>query len=159
MHACIELDMDGPTSDTFLARCLDEGIHETEGIDLGLEIVVEHGLEGGHLRIHDHDVGSDACLAQGDTLVGYGHSKVIDTLILQRFGYLHGSCTIAIGLDHAHHLGVGLEERAEVIEVLDHRIEVDLEDGLVDLLLQLLRNLVETKGTGSLQEDEFIAEP
>ena len=31
---------------------------------LRLQVVIEHSLEGGHLRIHDHDVAGDAVLAQ-----------------------------------------------------------------------------------------------
>ena len=142
--------MYGPTCDTFLTSRLNEGIHQSEAIHLRLQVVVEHGLEGCHLRIHNHDIGCDSCLAEGDTLIGHSHSEIIHTLILQRLGYLHSTSAIGIGLDHAHHLGIGLQERAIVIQILHHRIEVHLEDGFMHFLLQLLRNLIETKGTSTL---------
>ena len=82
VHARIELDMYGPARDTFLTSGLDECVHQTEGIDLGLQVVVEHGLEGRHLRVHDHDIGGDACLTERNTLVGHGHGEIIDTLVL-----------------------------------------------------------------------------
>ena len=82
VHACVKLDMYGPSRNTFLAGCLDESIQQTEGVDLRLKIVVEHGLEGRHLGIHNHDVGSDACLAEGDTLVGHRHSEIVHTMVL-----------------------------------------------------------------------------
>ena len=79
-------------------------------------------------------------------------------MVLQGLGYLHGPGAITVGLDHAHHLRVGLQERAVVIEVIDQRIEVDFEDGLVYLLLQLFRNLVKAEAAGALQQDEFVAQ-
>ena len=127
--------MHRPAGDTLLAGCLDEGIEQTEAIYLGLQVVIEHGLEGGHLGVHNHDIGGDASLTQGNTLVGHCHCEVVNTVILQGFGYLDSTCSIGIGLDHAHHLGFGLHERAIEVEILDHGIEVNLEDGLVHLLL------------------------
>ena len=158
MHTRVELDMYGPTRDTLLTGSLDQRIHQTEGIHLRLQVVVEHRLEGRHLRVHDHDIGGDASLTERDTLVGHSHGEIIDTLILQGLGDLHSTSTIAVGLDHAHHLRIGLQERTEIVQVLHHGIEVHLEDGLVDLLLQLLRDLVETKRTGAFQQDQFVAQ-
>ena len=157
MHASIKLDMHGPAGDTFLARCLDEGVEQTETVDLGLEVVVEHGLKGGHLGIHDHDIGGDAGLAEGDTLVGHRHSEIVDMVILQCLGNLHRTCTIAVGLNHAHHLRLGLQERTVIVQVLHHGIEIHLKDCLMHLLFQLLRNLVEAETTGTLQQNQFVA--
>ena len=82
VHTRVEFDMDGPTCDTLLTGSLDKGIHQTEGIDFGFEVIIKHGLEGCHLRIHDHDIGGNAGLAEGDTLVGHSHSEIVDALIL-----------------------------------------------------------------------------
>ena len=51
----------------------DEGVHQTEGVDLGFQVVVEHGLEGRHLGVHHHNVLRDTVAAQRDALVGHGH--------------------------------------------------------------------------------------
>ena len=158
VHACIELYMYGPACDTLLTGCLDESIHQTERVDLRLEIVVEHGLEGGHLWIHDHDVGGDAGFAEGDALIGNCHSEIVDTVILQGLGNLHSTSAIGVGLDHTDHLRLGFQERTVVVQIIHHSVEVHLEDGLVDFLLQLFGNLIKAKRTGSLQEDEFIVE-
>ena len=88
VHASVELDVYGIVGDALLLGCLDEGLEQTERIDLGLEVVVEHGLEGGHLGVHHHDVGGDAVLAQGDTLVGDSHSQIVYAVVLQGLGYL-----------------------------------------------------------------------
>ena len=156
MHAGVELDMYGPAGDTLLTGCLDKCVHQTERIDLRLEIVVEHGLEGGHLGIHDHDVGGDAGLTERHTLVGHSHGEIVYTMILQRLGYLYGTRTIAVSLDHTHHLRLRLQERTVVVQVVDHGIEIHLKDGLVHLLFQLFRNLVEAERTGTLQQDQLI---
>ena len=78
-------------------------------------------------------------------------------MLLQRLGYLNGSCAIGVGLDHAYHLSFGFHERAIVVKILDHCIEVNLENSLVNLLFKLLRNQVETKRTGALEQNHFIA--
>ena len=79
-------------------------------------------------------------------------------MILKGLGYLNGSCTIGIGLNHANHLGLRLHERAVVIKILDNGVEVYLEDGLVNLLLELLGDEVETKRTGSLEQNHLITQ-
>ena len=158
VHTRIELDVYGPACDTLFASSLNQCIHQSEGVDLRLQIVVEHRLESRHLRIHNHDVGGDASLTERHTLIGHSHCEIIDTMVLQRLGNLNGTCAIGISLDHTHHLRLGLQERAIVVEILHNGIEIHLKDGLVNLLLQLFRNLVETKRTGSLQQDELIAQ-
>ena len=82
VHTSIELDMYGPTRNTLLLSSMDEGIHQTERIHLGFEVVVEHGLEGRHLRVHNHNILRDAIPAQGSTLVSHGDSEVVDTMVL-----------------------------------------------------------------------------
>ena len=158
MHASIELDMYRPARDAFFSGRLDQRIEQAERVDLRLQIVVEHGLKGGHLRVHDHDIARNACLTERDALIGHSHSEVIDPLILQRLGYLHSTGSIAISLDHADHLRLGLQERAVIVQVIYHRIQIHLKDGLVYLLFQLFCNLIETKGACPLQQDQFITQ-
>ena len=158
VHARVEFDVNRPACDTLLTGCLDEGIHQTEGVDFGFQIIVEHGLKGRHLGVHNHDIGGDASLAKGDTLVGHGHGKIVHTVVLQRLGNLHGPSPVGISLDHADHLRLGPEEGAEVVQVLNHGVEVDLEDGLMNLLLQLLGDPVKTERTGTLQENKFVVQ-
>ena len=110
VHAGVELDMHWPSCDALLACRPYECVHQSEGVDLRLQVVVEHGLEGRHLGVHHHDVGGDAGLAEGDALVGHRHGEIVHALILQRLGHLHGPRSVGIGLDHAHHLRVGLQE-------------------------------------------------
>ena len=101
VHTGIEFDVYRHTCDALLACSMTQGIKQTEGIDLRLEVVVEHSLEGCHLRIHNHDVGSDASLTQCHALIGNRHSKIVNTMVLQSLGYLYRSGTIAVSLYHA----------------------------------------------------------
>ena len=156
MHARIKFDVDGPTRDTFTLGSSNESIKQTEGIDFGLEVVVEKRLERRHLRIHHHDIRCNARTAQGCALVGYGHSQIVHTVILQRLGNLDGSCAIGISLNHADEFRFRLHERAIVVEVFHHSGEVYLERRLVNLLHKQFRDLVETEGSGTLQEDGLV---
>ena len=77
-------------------------------------------------------------------------------MLLQGLRHLDGTSPVGIGLDHAHHLRLGLEEGAEVVEVVHDGVEVDLEDGLVYLLLQLFGDALKAEGTRTLQQHNLV---
>ena len=137
--------MYGPTRDTLLAGCLDQGVEQTEGVDLGLQVVVEHGLEGRHLWVHHHDIGSNACPPQGHALVGYSHCQIVHTVLLQRLRHLYCTSSVGIGLHHTHHLRFRLQERTVVVQVVYHGTEVHLKGSLVYLLLQQFRDMLKAE--------------
>ena len=158
MHTRVELDMYGPAGDALLARGTNEGIHQSERIYLGLQIVVEECLKRCHLGVHHHDISRNTSLTQGHTLISHGHCQIVHAVVLQCLGNLNGSGTIGIGLDHAHHLRIGLQERAEMIQIVDHRLQVHLQDGLMDFLLQQLADALEAEAAGTLQQYDLIAQ-
>ena len=158
MHTCIQLDMDGITRDTFLAGGLDERIQQAERINLRFQFIVEHRLEGSHLWIHDHDVLRDASFAEGYALVGHGHGQVVHPMVLQRLGHFHGSCAIGIGLHHTDNLRLWMHIGTVVVQVIHQRIEVHLQNRFVHLLFEQFGQTVKTKGTCTLQQDQFVAE-
>jgi len=120
MHARIEFDVDRITRDTLFLSSLDQCIKQTEGIDFRLEIIVKHGLESAHLRVHDHDVARDAITAQHGTFIGHSHCEIVDTVILQCLGNLHTASAIGVGLDHTYEFGFRLHERTVIVEVFHH---------------------------------------
>ena len=156
MHARVQLDMHRPSCDTLLLGRMNQRIHQSEGIDLWFQVVVKHRLEGRHLRIHNHDVLCDAITTERHARVGNGHSEVVDTMVLQRLGYLYGTCTIGIRLHHTYQFGFRFQERTVVVQVIHHCIEVHLQDGLMHLLLQQLRQMIEAKDAGTFQQDDLI---
>ena len=157
VHTCIQLDVNREAGDTLLLCCLNQGIEDAERINLWLQVVIKHGLEGSHLWVHNHNVAGDTTLAKGDALIGNSHSQVIDTMVLQGLGNLYRSCTVTIRLDHTNQLGLWLHERTIIVEVGYHGIEVDLQGRLVYLLHQKFGQLVETKLASTLQEDNLVA--
>ena len=74
-------------------------------------------------------------------------------MILKGLTDLHGTSAVGISLDHTHHLGLWLQERAVIVQIVNHCIKVHLKYRLMHLLLQLFRNLVETETACSLQQD------
>ena len=157
-HAGVELDVDGPAGDALALGGADERFEQTEGVDFGLEVVVEDGFEGRHLGVHHHDGLGDAVAAQLGALVGHSHSEVVDAMVLQGLCNLYGSGSVAVGLNHADKLGVGTQERTVIVEIVDHGTKIDLERGLVNALDKHLGQLVETKLTGTFYQDDLVVQ-
>ena len=130
-----------------------------EAVDLRLQVVVEHRLEGRHLRVHDEDVGGDARLAQLRAFVGHGHGQIIHAVLLEGLGHFVRASAVGRCLHHAGHLHAGTQEGAVVVEVLHQRAEIDFEDGLVHLLLQQFGQGVEAEAAGTLDEDNLPRKP
>ena len=79
-------------------------------------------------------------------------------MVLQGLGNLNGTSPIAVGLDHADHLRLGLEERAEVVQVVDDGTEIHFQNGFMDFLLQQFADLLEAKAAGTLQQDDLVVQ-
>ena len=79
-------------------------------------------------------------------------------MVLQRLGNLYRTRAISICLNHADQLRGLLQERAKMIQVVDHRIEVHLKDCLMHFLHKQLAKLVKPKPAGTLQQDYLIAQ-
>ena len=163
VHARVELDVDGEIGDAVALRRIDEGVEQTEGIDLGLELIPEERVETRHLGIHHHDARSDARTAQRGTLVGDGNGQIGNALILKRLGHLDGAGTVGVGLDHADDrrapdaVALGhTEEGAVVVEILNDGGQVDLKHRLVDLLHEGGRDALEAVAAGALDEDDAV---
>ena len=56
VHASIQLDVYREVAYAVLLRLTHKGVKQAEGIDLRLQVVIKHGLERRHLRVHNHDV-------------------------------------------------------------------------------------------------------
>ena len=82
MHACVQLDVNGEVSDTFAFGSVDEGVQETETVNLRFQMVLKECVETGELRVHDHNIRGDAGATQFHTLVGHCHGEVIHAVVL-----------------------------------------------------------------------------
>ena len=108
VHACVELYVYGIARDAFLLGSLDKCVEYSEVVNLWLQIVVKHCLEGCHLRVHHHDVARNAVASEGCTLIGYCHGEIVYTMVLQCFGNLYAAGSVGIGFYHAYQLGLRL---------------------------------------------------
>ena len=156
VHTSIQFDMYWQAGDTLFLCRTNQSIHQSEGIHLRFQVIVEHGLESSHLRVHDHDILSDAMTTERHTLISHRHGEIVDTMVLQCLRHLDGTGTIGIRLHHAHQLRLWLEERAVEVQVIDHGIQVDFQYRLMNFLFQELREMVETEDTCPLQENHLI---
>ena len=147
--------MHGPAGDTLLAGGKDECVEQAEAIHLGFQPIVEEGFKARHLGIHHHDVGGYSGAAQGHSLVGNCHGQIVHSTVLQGFGHFHSPGSVGIGFDHAHHLRVGMQAGTVAVQVLNQRVQVHFECGLVNLVAQLVGDAVEAKGTGALDENHL----
>lgn len=145
VHTRIELHVYRIIGYTLLFRRLDQCVEQPERIDLRLQPVVEHRLEGRHLGIHYHYVRRDSILSQRYALIGNSHSEIVHAMILQRLCNLHRTRSVSVGLYHADEFRVGFHHRAIVIKIRYHRVEIHFERCLVYLLYEKLRQTVETK--------------
>ena len=156
VHARVQLDMDGEVRDTFFLRLAHKGVQQMEAIDLRLQLVVEHRLEGRHFGVHDEDVGRNTSLSQFRPFVGHGHGQVVYVPFLQRLGYLVGTSPIGRCLHHAHHLRLRLQLAAVVVQVGHHRAEVHLQNGFVHLPFEVFAQDVEAELARTLYQDQFL---
>ena len=150
VHTRIELDVYGEVVDAVLLSLAHKSVEQSERVHLWFKVVVEHGLECRHLRVHNHYVRCDAVLAQRHTFIGYSHSQIVYAVVLQSLGYLHGTCSVGIGLYHAHEFGFGLHERAVEVEVLYNVREVYFEYCLVHFLYEQFGDIVESEASCAL---------
>ena len=77
-------------------------------------------------------------------------------MVLQRLGYLNGTSTVCIGFYHTNHLRLRLQERTEMVQVIHHRVKVNLQNRFMHFLFQQLANALKAKGTGTLQQYNLI---
>ena len=159
VHASVQFYVYGHAGDASTLGSMDESIEEAETVHLGLQVVLEEGVETGHLGVHDHDVLRYAVGTEQGTLVGHRHGQIAHLLLaLQGLCHLHGTSAIGIGLDHADDASLRLEEGAVVVEILHHGTQVDLQYGFVHLLLQSLGDGVEVERACTLDEHQAVAQ-
>ena len=95
-------------------------------VDLRLQSVVEHQLEAVRIGIQYDDRHGDSRFAQRDALVGKSNGQKAYPLLLEHVRHFERSGPVSGGLDHGHHLNVFVQQAAEVVQIVDHVVEVDL---------------------------------
>ena len=146
VHARIELDMDRVTllSDPF------DGFRKkrqrTEIVYFGLQPVSDHQIETALVGIQNDDRHSNSPLAEQHPFVGESYGQVIDPLMLEHLGHLEIPGAVAGRLDHRQ------EPRTEIIQVVDHGIEIDLQYRRMALAFERMTHPLEVAVTAALDE-------
>ena len=125
----------------------------TETVYLGFEAVGDHLVETVGVGIQHHDGHRDPPLAQQHALVGERHGEVVDALMLEHLRHLEIPRAVRTRLDHRHEPGPKVELRAEIVQVVDHGVEIDLQHRRVALARQRMREFLETVLPRAFQQD------
>ena len=88
MHTRIQFYMNREVSDSLLLRLFNQCIQQVEAIHFWFQFIVEHGLERGHLRVHNDDACRNTRFAEFGTFISHSHSQKIDMMFLQCLGNL-----------------------------------------------------------------------
>ncbi len=130
-----------------------EGVERMEAVYLGFEPVGDHLLEAVRIGIEHHHGHGDAPFAQHHALVGESHGQVVHALVLEQLRHLEVARAVAPGLDHGHEARAERQLRPEIVQVVNHRIQIDLQHRGVALALQRVRQLLEAEAARPLQQD------
>jgi len=155
MHAAIDLQMNRVAGNASPFGLFDIGLQDTEVIDFGLQVVRKEFLKAVHLWVEDHHRQGDAFLSEMNTLLCHRNGQVIAAMILQRFGNLHSTRSIAIGFHHADQLGVWWQFRLIKVEIVHHCIQVHFQLCLMNTLLQQCADPFKVKFTRPFQQDQL----
>ena len=158
MHPRIEFQMDGITLLAAMRHHMGKVRQRVQAVNLRFEAIGHHLLEAVGIGIEHHNRHRDATLTQLHPLIGEGDCQIGHTLVLQELCHLEIARTIRRGLDHRNHAGSLLQVRAEIVQIVAHGIQVDLQDGRMTLLGEGMRQLLETERTTALQQDGRIGQ-
>ena len=159
MHARVEFDMDFKFGDFGMqSQCVYQLSQIVEVEDLWLQAMVDHHLETVRLGTqHDYRI-LDFAFTQVNAFISVGNCQIINIMILQFINQLGIAQTIGQSLHHRRHLGLGLQQTAVVVEVVDDGGQADLQHGAMCLKMQLVNKLLKAELTGTLDEDGLLLE-
>ena len=158
VHTGVELYVEGILRDAVFRGLACHVAQHLHGVDFRFEAVGEHRAVIHYLRIHDDDRHRYAALPQFYTLVEHRNRQISSALRLQGLGYLVAAGAVAGGFHHGDESGAGGEVRPEIIEILDHGVEVHFEHGFMFPRLEHLGQPLETELRRTLDEDGLVLE-
>lgn len=97
-------------------------------------------------------------LAQCDAFVGERDGQEADALLFEHVGDFESAVAVAGCLDHRHHLFSFAQQAAEVVQVVDHVVEVDFQHGRMYLVFEDAADPFELEAASSFQQDAFFRE-
>jgi len=105
VHTRVDFNMDRIVLESFLLGREQDIVEALEGIDIGLEVILEDKVHGWEFGVHDNNGEGDTGLTELDPLVGHSDGEVIDqATVLEGTRDLDGSSAIGEGFDHTGEL-------------------------------------------------------
>ena len=143
VHSRIELDMNRITLLAVAFHGLRELAERPQAVNLRFEPVGRHHVEAVRIGVKHHDGHRDTAFAQQHSLVGERYGQIIDALMLKQLRNLEIARTIAGRLDHRHEAHRP-QLRPEIVQIVDHGIQIDLKHRRVALARKRMFQFFET---------------
>ena len=147
MHTRINLDMYREIGNAFTSGSLNQFFKQVKTVHFRLQFVVEHGFKCRKFRIHNDYRTINSGLTQVCSFIGYCHSQIIYTVILQRLRYLKRTCSISRSFNHTYHFCIWLKLITIIIQIVDQSLKIDLKNRFVHFQLQQICNIIEMEHT------------
>jgi len=158
VHSGIEFDVYGIIAEFSHPYRCQKGEQRAKTEYLRFKFVLQKLFERSAFGIHYHNGYPDSLIAKLFAFVGKGHRQIINPVILQYVGNLKAPAAIREGLDHGRYLCLGTEQRPEMVKIVNHCIEVNLQNGFMHLLFEGGHNLFEPEYARPFNQNGLIGE-
>lgn len=81
--------------------------------------------------------------------VGECHGEKADPLVLEHAGYFVGAGAVTRGFVHDHDAYARIEQRPEIVEVVNHVVEIYLQYGRMRALFERMADFLEAERTAA----------
>ncbi len=140
------------------------GLQRCGMVHHGFQVEAAQQFQGHRLRVHDHDRRADAVLAQVDPFIGIGHAQVVHVRMREEPCQFQCATAVAEGFHHGHdaHAPAARSGGAQclpvVVQIVPHRLQVDLQHGTVRLFLPVLHHSFQGEVARTFHQHHGIGE-
>ena len=78
--------------------------------------------------------------------------------MLEHAGYFVGAGAVTRGFVHDHDAYARIEQRPEIVEVVNHVVEIHLQYGRMRALFERMADFLEAERTAAFEQDAFVYE-
>ena len=153
VHARIQLDVNRITALARVRHGIGESAERVETVDFGFEPVGDHHVEAVGVGVEHHDRHRNPPLAQQYALVGERHGEIVHALMLEHLRDFEIARAVRTGLDHRHEPGPEAQLRPEIVEIMDHGVEIDLQHRRMAFAGEQVHQFFETEIACAFQQD------
>ena len=89
---------------------------------------------------------------------GESDGQKVDALPFEQVRHLERAAAVSCGLDHGHHPLSGAQQPSEIVQIVQHAVEIDFQHGRVNLVLEHATDPLEPEPSSALEQDTFSNE-